>query len=71
MSPSYPALEYGLASGVGDTSGLESADADVVTSTESSTFCTGGGCAFCLGAPFALRAAFFDAHVMVDLRAYP
>ena len=70
MSPSYPALEYGLASGVGDTSGLESADEDV-TSTESSTFCTGGGCAFCLGAPFALRAAFFDAHVMVDLRAYP
>ena len=50
---------------------MESADADVVTSTESSTFCTGGGCAFCLGAPFALRAAFFDAHVMVDLRAYP
>ena len=68
MSPSYPALEYGLTSGVGVTSGL---DSDVVTSTESSTFCTGGGCAFCLGAPFALRAAFFDAHVMVDLRAYP
>ena len=74
LSPSYPAGVRVLHGdrGVGRLlRGLIALHREIVTRPGDVIGFRPGGCAFCLGAALDLRAAFFDARVIVDVRAYP
>ena len=75
LSPSYPALEYASFTATAESAvffeGSSRSTAKSSPARATSSAFVPGGCAFCLGAALDLRAAFFDARVIVDVRAYP